>query len=347
MKVFTPNIDKLTKNRNISALMKYTDHWKPDVRIDTFRSLYSLLPPAEIRDKLRFMLDDSDPRVKAVVVFAFSHLGETDLNDHLKSIIVNGAKKDKIEALRLLSEYSGNRKTEVSDIIALALNERDSIVEIQAIRTIGELRDRVCLHHVIDRLNDRRINIRLESARALGKFGNDEVVVPLIGSLMDNSKTVRMIAHDALLSIGSELALKAVRDAPYIMLVNKMNSNRSTREDTVRFIGKNKIKEALPLLLKACHDDYKVIRIEALRSIAMLRDKSATETVIRLIEDQYWDVRIEAIKCLERLPSNESLSAVESATGDKNSNVREEAKRAYYNMKGRLEVLENRKNTRK
>jgi HEAT repeat protein len=109
---------------------------------------------------------------------------------------------------------------------------------------------------------------------------------PLIGSLIDNNIEVRRAAQEALRNIGTEKALNAISDAPFMLLVKRMTEGEAVRRDTVRQIGYLKMREALPLLQKACIDEFKNIRLESVHSIGILRAPSAVSTVVKLLDDR-------------------------------------------------------------
>ncbi|HQL44655.1 MAG TPA: HEAT repeat domain-containing protein, partial [Spirochaetota bacterium] len=157
--------------------------------------------------------------------------------------------------------------------------------------------------------------------------------------LVDNHAEVRKAAHDALKKIGTDKALKAITDAPFMLLVKHMTEGGSQREETVKQIGQYKIKEAAPLLIKACNDEFKSVRATAARSIGILREKSAVNALTKLLNDPYYDVRLEAVRALEKIFDPQALKAIEKAMSDPNKNVRDEARVAYYSLKSRLEKV--------
>jgi HEAT repeat protein len=158
--------------------------------------------------------------------------------------------------------------------------------------------------------------------------------------LTDSNPEVRKSAEESLKKVGTDKALGALRDAPFMLIVKNMNESVSKRLTTVINIGKQKKEFGLPLLHKACYDEYKNIRIEAIKSIALLRDESSLSTLIELLSDKYYDVRIESIKTLTRYNSMIALNALKQARNDPNTNVKLEAKRAYAALSSRMNIFD-------
>jgi HEAT repeat protein len=171
---------------------------------------------------------------------------------------------------------------------------------------------------------------------ALGRTKNPIAIDALIGSLTDSNAEVRKAAEEAIKNIGDERGLKALKDAPFMLMVKNMNESVAKRLTTVINIGKQKSECGLPLLHKACYDEYKNIRLEAIKSIATLRSDLSIPTLIELLNDKYYDVRIEAIRALSRYNSESALNAIKKAINDPNTNVRAEAKKLYSAMSLRL-----------
>lgn len=339
MGIFGPNIEKLIDNDDVEGLLKLVTHRNPKHRLGALLAL-SRKRDESILAKLRPLTDDPDARVKTIATLKFGEIEDPKVLENLRSIIITGTQTEKIEALRVLGGRGQTDNAEISKILYLALNDKNQVVRIQSIRTMGAIKDRYSVKHLIDSLDEKKYQIRLEATKALGIIGAEACVEPLIGSLVDNHVEVRKAADAALRQIGTEKAMNAVTDAPFMLLVKKMTENESVRLETVINIGKLKIKEGAPLLQKSCMDEYKNIRLESLRAIGQLRDKSSVDTVVKLVEDPFYDVRLEAVHALEKIFHPTALRGIEKALKDSNKNVRQEATRAYNSLKTRLEKAE-------
>ncbi|MCX7679820.1 MAG: HEAT repeat domain-containing protein [Spirochaetes bacterium] len=338
MGLFTPNIEKLIDNDDVDGLLKLIDHKKADIRLQAFLAL-SRKKDERIIEKLKTLLKDPDPKVQAVATLRFGELDKPTITSNIRRIIINGTQREKIEALRLIASKGKTDNPEISKILYLALQDKKPIVKIEAIRAIGATKDLYSEKHLIDLLEDKSSQIRTEAVKALGELATETCVDPIIGSLIDNHQDVRKAAHEALKKIGTPKALNAVHDAPFMLLVKRMTESESVRRETVIHIGAKRIREAVPLLQKACFDEYKNIRLEAVKSLGLIREKSAVPTMIKLLDDPFYDVRLETVRALEKIFDHSALFGIEKAMKtDKNRVVRAEAQKAYYSLKSRLDA---------
>ena len=337
MSLFKPNIDKLISENNIPGLIKCTTNRDPEIRMKAFLFLLnSSRKESEVLAALRNMKNDRDNRIRNTAILKLAEVGDDGILDDLRAIMVDGSQNDKIDALRILADR-GKTDADASAIIALALNDKKGMVQLEAIRTMGVLKDHSSIVHLEDKLHDTRHQIRLEAVKALGNIQSDEAVDLLIGSLTDNKLEIRRAAREIMENIGTEKAMKALNDAPLMMMVKRMNEGVSSKVEALIYIGKHKFIDALPLVNKATSDEYKNVRFEAVKALGSLRDRGSISTLGRLINDPYFDIRLEAVKALESIVDTASLKLLEKAKEDLNRSVREEAKKAYYTIQTKLE----------
>lgn len=334
-----PDIPKLLEAGKIKKIYKYLRHRKSDVRIEAFDTLYSLYkqnPDSIELEKLRIALKDKDRMTKNNAVFSFARLGDTSIMNELYKIVVNGGIDEQIDVLRLLPHYYTASDDRITNILALGLNAKRFSVQLEAIRSIGDMLVESMTHTLFDFTHHPNSKIRLDSIVALGKLKNPSSIDYLKGALTDASPDVRKAAEYSLKAIDTPEAIDALKDAPFLLMVKNMNESVAKRLVTVTNIGKARKLIGLPLLHKACFDEFKNVRFEAIKSIALLKENSSVDILLELMNDHYFDVRIEAIKAISRYDSPRVLEALNKAKNDPNSNVRSEAKRAYYAMNIRL-----------
>jgi len=337
MSIFKPNIDRFISENNIPGLIKCTTNRNPEIRLKAFLFLInSDQKNNEVLSALREMKNDRDVRIRNTAILKLAEVGDEGILDDLRAIMVDGSQNDKIDALRILADR-GKTDADASAIIALALNDKKGMVQLEAIRTMGALRDNSSIIHLEDKLRDTRHQIRLEAVKALGCIQSDEAIELLIGALTDNKLEIRRAAREIMENIGTEKATKALNDAPLMMMVKRMNEGVASKVDALIYIGKHKFKDALPLVHKATSDEYKNVRFEAVKALESLRDKGSITTLARMINDPYFDIRLEAVKALEFIVDTASLKLLEKAKDDLNKSVREEAKKAYYTIQTKLE----------
>ncbi len=343
MSIFKPNIDKLISENNIPGLIKATTNRNPEIRMKAFIALLNQEQKnSDIVSALRNMKNDKDVRIRNTAILKLAEVGDEGILDDLRAIMVDGSQNDKIDALRILASR-GKTDPDSSAIIALALNDKKGMVQLEAIRTLGTLRDHTSIIHLEEKLHDMRHQIRLEAVKALGNIQTDEAVDLLIGSLTDNKLEIRRAAREIIEGLGSDKDKKALNDAPLMMMVKRMNEGVASKVDALVYIGKHRFADALPLVHKATSDEYKNVRYEAVKALGSMRDKGSINTLARMINDPYYDIRLEAVKALEHILDPLCLKPLEKAKEDLNKSVREEAKKAYYSIQTRLEDLHKKK----
>ncbi len=334
-----PNIEKYVLANDTEKLVSFLKHRSAQVRIDSMMALFKIheKDPAAC-ECIRPLLSDKNIRVKNRAAMMFARFGDTGVVDILFEIISSGSLAEQIEVLRLLPHFYSWKNDKVTQILALALKDKKLSVQGEAIKTIGEMKIETMAFYLLEFVNHPSIRIRMDAVTALGRTGNPIGTDELIGSLTDSSPEVRRAAETSLKQLGTDKALNSLKDAPFMLMVKNMNESVSNRLSTVINIGKQKKECGLPLLHKACYDDYKNIRIESIKSIGLIRDRSSLNILVDKLEDKYYDVRIETIKTLTRYNSQVALNALKKAMEDPNTNVKIEAKKGYANLKARLDA---------
>jgi HEAT repeat protein len=341
---FSPNIIKLKEKQDIPALEKCLKDRNADTRLNAFLALFSLKRnDKKYLKNLRFFIDDKDDMVKAIALLKFLDLGEKDLSDNLYTIINKGSQRIKIEAMKTLVQQGKNDDPIISIIISLAVQDKKLIVRLEAIKAMGAVQSPTFIDQLIALLKERNFQIRQRAAQSLGAIGSEKAIDDLTGALTDNHRYVREAALEALESIDSDKARKALGDAPLRMLINSMNKNLESKQNTIRSIGKQNLLYGLPLLHNALNDEYKTVRIESLKALAQMKKKESISHVAHMLNDFYWDVRLEAVQTLESITHKDSLNALQKAYHDKNSNVVKAAKKSSHVLKERIAMVENSK----
>jgi len=339
---FKPNIEKIKSAGQVDKLVKLLKHRKSQIRVEALIALSEIAGTDKaVIEKMRPSLADKRSNVRNRAALIFARMGDTGIFDNLNDIITRGTIAEQVDVLRILPHYYSGENNEITRILALALKDKKASVQIEAIRSIGEMEIETMAFYLLEFANHSVARFRLETVYSLGKVKNPLGVEVLIGALTDSSPEVRRVAEEALKRVGSERALGALRDAPFMLMVKNMNESVSKRLTTVVNIGKQKNELGLPLIHKACFDEYKNIRIEAIKSISILKDNSSIPTLIELLSDRYYDVRIEAIRSLSRFNSLVALNALKQAKNDPNTNVKLEAKKAYSALGSRMNILDN------
>jgi len=337
--IITPDVDRLKRNEDIKSLLKCLKHKKPEIRSKAFIALQKYTNQKEVLASLRLLVDDPDANVRTLAIVKFAGIDDKVNYGDLRSIILNGTQSEKIEVLRIIADRGEKLNEETSSLLVQSLNDKKMMVQFEAMRTMGALKDRHLIQYLAEFLTNKSHRLRTEAVKALGHIGIDECIDHIIGSLGDSHGEVRASSLEALKMIDTERGRAALGDAPLMMLAKKMSGNSLERQETIQHIGKNRIRVGIPFLIKALSDEYKVVRIEAIKSIGVMRERECIDEIGRCIDDKYWDVRLEAVKTLEKLVDKKSLEFLEKAIDDSNTNVKQLARKSYNNLKSHLARL--------
>jgi HEAT repeat protein len=308
-------IQQLKDEKRSDKLLAYLKHRNFQIRVEALLAFFDINSdkPEEL-ERIRFLLKDKEQVVRNRCALLFARYGDYSKHDD-----------------------------RITQILAIALKDKKTAIQAEAVRTIGEMEMETMAFYLLDFVNHSNSRIRHDAVVALGRTKNSMCLDALIGSLTDSSAEVRKAAEDAIRYIGDERGINSLKDAPFMLMVKNMNESVAKRLTTVVNIGKQRKECGLPLLHKACYDEYKSIRLEAIKSMSLLRSNQSISTLIELLSDKYYDVRIESIRALAKYNTESALNAVKKAMNDPNTNVKNEAKKTYSAMNLRICSINERK----
>lgn len=333
MGLFAPNIKKLDRKNDIPGLVKCLDHRWAWVRYRAFAALSGKKGSGgEVAARLRRMADDPDPWVKTLAVLKFAERGDPSITGYMKEIMQEGSRDARIGLLGVVAQRGATDDAAVVQVVMDGLADRRALVKSHAIAAAAATRHRRLMPYVGDLLHEKLHDLRVQAARALFEIGGTGSADYLLGLLADREQRVRDEARAMLVTMDSDIVRKALHDTRFLELIRGMNGTEPVRRETARRIGDGAIREGLSLLLRACRDKYKGVRIEALRAMAVFRDPVSIGEAARLVKDRYFDVRLEAVRLLGLFDDELAREAIEPALNDRIGKVRDEAKRAYDGM---------------
>ena len=333
MGLFKPDIQKLLQEKNFEKLLTYLDHKNPGIRYSAFAALAERADEdAAVRERLKKMTADSDPWVRTVSILKFAGPGEPSVSKSMMEIMNSGSQDDKLELLRVVSGLGLSTDSTVIQVIVKGLIDKKETVKLQAVKAAGKIKSTHLVQNLGDLLHEKHHKIRLYAAESLFNIGGEEATDYIIGLLADREPEVQAAAGAYLEKSPFDYARKAMHDAGFMLLVRGMHDREPVRKMTAERIGREKIREGLALLHKACRDKYREVRIEALKSIAAFRHPGSIEPAARLMDDRYHDVRLEAVNTLEKIGGPAAVNAVEKGLVDKSGEVRKAAEKALERM---------------
>ena len=326
MVLFSTDIKRLEKDRDISGLAKCLESKKPSVRYRAFVALSGLENiPSENMKRLHEMSHDKDPWVKTIATLKFAGTGDKSISNSLIDIMKDGSPEERVNLLQVISGKGASDDTAIMQVIMSGLMDKKETVRIQAIKAAGMSKSAHLVPNLGEFLHAKHHKERLLAAQALSDIGGDESIDYLIGLLADSHPEVNRAARGYLENVENEYVKKALYEASFMKLVKDMNGKEPVREKTARTIGAEMIREGLPLLHRGCRDKYKGVRIQALKSIALFKNPASADVVEKLLSDRFFDVRLEALNTLEKIGGPRAMKAAEKALSDRNRDVRERA----------------------
>jgi HEAT repeat protein len=334
MGLFTPDISRLEKENNILKLLKCLDNRKASVRYRAFVALSGVKDPGmDVLTRMRSMVNDTDSWVKTIAVLKFTELGDVSIYKNLMDIIINGTRNVRIDLLRMIAGMGPTENQDIIKVIVYALSDKKEIIRRQAIIAAGAVRNKHLLPYLTESLIEKQWKLRLAALRAVHDIGGIEMPDYLIGLLADKVPEVRDEARKYLAALDNEYAQKAIHDADFMQIINGMNGKEPLRAMTAKKIGTSLIRGGLPLLHRACFDQYKGVRIEALKAMAFFKNPASIYYAAKLLHDKYHDVRLEAIDTLDQISDGRSREAIKALFDDRVMQVRDAAKRVYIKMR--------------
>ncbi|HEY1955061.1 MAG TPA: HEAT repeat domain-containing protein [Polyangiaceae bacterium] len=230
-------------------------------------------------------LRDPDPAVRALACDALGRCGETS-------------------AVRPLFEVIGDADARVSQ------------AAVGAIQSLGSDETRGAAIHAA-RAGDPRT--RRAALRVVSYFAYPEALDALLEAVVDPDERIREVATAGLALLEDPRAFEALR-------VALAHTSASTRAAACRALGSGASTEPVrTALLRALSDDDAWVRYYACQSIGKLRILDAMPEIVKLLDDRAGQVRVAAVEAIARLGGTRSLEILERATQGDDSDVRSAA----------------------
>jgi len=253
---------------------------------------------------------------------------ETIRTRPLKSLLerIAGADpKGRREAVKMLG-LAAESDPEALKQLRRLLDEADSEVRAEAVKTLRESGDRESVDRIVELLGDEDPRVRAEAVKTLRDWGVVEAVPALEGLVGDEDTRVRREAVAAL------TALEGRRAVP---LLEELLSNEDAevrREAALRLaeLGDRSAVGPLEAIYKEGAGKDRTPVVLALRALG---DEgpyvSEVQRLIRLLQsDQAERVRRDAARDLGKLAPREARNILTKALSDPSPGVRKEAKKA-------------------
>lgn len=250
--------------RAVTYLVANCEDFRDELRAVGKRGLGKLKTIDALSTLLQSLIEDI-PEIFTDIAIGLGHLGDRRATRTLVTLGTywESTRAPTIEALGLLGQPA------IAELVSL-VERRDKVslrpVAIEALGTIGDAQAIPVLAGVIK--NERRAEVRVASARALGRIEDRGVLGPLVASLKDDESCVRLAAVVALQNHPRKRIVPA--------LVHVLNDpDAKVRENAARLLGNCGVAKAVTPLGLLAGDPVDETRIAVLEALAKLGDETA------------------------------------------------------------------------
>ena len=171
------------------------DMERPEVRGNAALALGLMEATAPVVDALIAGVKDTDPGMRAAVIWSLGNLRETRA---LPSFIAALEDEDARVRMRAASALGGIGGPAALDPLIRALKDSDRQVREVTASALGRVKDARAVEPLVAALKDNYANVRINAAGALGEIRDAKAVEHLIPLLEDGNGSVRGAAAEAL-----------------------------------------------------------------------------------------------------------------------------------------------------
>lgn len=187
-----------------------------------------------------------------------------------------------------------------------------------AFRLLEKNADSSLIPELVNRINAKDLQIRQGVARVLGVYDHHKAHEALRQLLDDPSKSVRLLALNALMSYPGSLNI----DTLFCLL---RDNDLSIQERTVDAITRMRDPKTLNYLIEVLRDESEYIRRAGVEILNEIGDASSIKTLLQAIRDDDWWVRARAADALARIGGNRVTQAVVALLRDDDEFIRRTA----------------------
>jgi len=180
---------------------------------------------------------------------------------------------------------------EIGKIFASVLPSLSTDCKIATLNAISTRQDATALPAVIKLSGEGEQSVRVVAIKALGSIGDDDAIPALVKLVSDNNSEVSKAAKDVIAGFQSKAAYSAV-----ISMLNA--SDAKMKNVGIELVGRKRMTDVLPQLVKLTSDQDESVRQSALKRIGELGSIADIDNLIAT---------------LNRAGSQNEISAVEQA----------------------------------
>jgi HEAT repeat protein len=202
------------------------------------------------------------------------------------------------------------------DGLLQALNSTNSIVRVEAITALGNLKEARAVEPLIIFVNGSNVSDKLCSITALGKIGSPQAIPYLLNAQNSNNTPINNRADEAIKQIG--------RKGLYYLIQATASHNNDVAHSALTYI-RLCMPSSIDALIESLKDPNDEVRANCAFILAELTDIKAVEPLIQALKDHSSKVRINAVKSLERYGDIRAVQPLMDTLKDNDADVRNAA----------------------
>ncbi len=181
-------------------------------------------------------------------------------------------------------------------VIIDVLNEKKMTMRCNAARALGNIGDKRAAPALIRLLGDHEWQVRFYAVEALGKIGDKDASKPLANLLLiDSSQRVRFAAIEGLAALDSRAEYRAVLEA-------FSDKNLKIRSYAIDLASSWMVQGAVDAIINRLKSDRSnKVRASSAYALGIYASYDAVPALIDALNDDYKNVRICAIRALEKI----------------------------------------------
>jgi len=264
-----------------------------EVRIAAMAALGRLRADGAV-EPIVTLLDDPDARVRQAALLALGEIGGQGSIDALaRALTRSDLRRDAAAALAHVGAPA------IPALVARLDDPRSTDVALAAVEALATIGDPTAGPALVEALGAGRVPAP-RVLEALGRVADPRTLQPILERLGDRRAEVRLAAADALGPILDRTDPPDGRAAdPLLVLAG--DGNEALRAKAVRLLGRLGAPRAEPTLLRILEEDAGRMRLEAVRSLGRIRAPGATTKLLPLLDDPDAQLRTEAALAIGRI----------------------------------------------
>lgn len=190
-------------------------------------------------------------------------------------LIVDTLKND-VPAMQTatIDEASRIPEVEATEALVESFSDLTSSIQVLVIQILGGRADVVGLPTVIQSVNNRNSDVRLEALRALAKFNHPDSMPVLLKTLATGNEQEREIEDLTLRALEGEHINGA-------LVKSAMSADNAVRLEAVKMMPIRNAVQGIPTLVRIAERDIKQIQFEALKALGVLGTQNELELMVR------------------------------------------------------------------